>query len=132
METVDFVCKMEPEETELDQEDPEDQGMDNYSPPEVEDPSSPGRDEGPPPKKKKGVRKGISKELSTFIKWGKESVIGRQVEEHDGKKYVTKIWCKLCARYRDQIVNLPACKGASAVSVKAFAEGTEHVTKHQV
>ena len=80
------------------------------------------------PKKKKG----ISKELSTFLRWGKSDVIGHHVEELDGKSYVTKIWCKLCAKYRIQIINHPLCKGAAAVAVKSFADGTESVTKFQV
>ena len=76
--------------------------------------------------------KGVTKELSTFLKWGKDDIIGYTVEALDKKQYVTKIWCKLCAKYRDQIIRHPSCKGAAAISVKAFADGTPIVTKFQV
>ena len=76
--------------------------------------------------------KGVTKKLSTFLKWGKDDIIGYTVEALDNKQYVTKIWCKLCAKYRDQIIRHPSCEGAAAVSVKAFADGTPIVTKFQV
>ena len=41
--------------------------------------------------------KGVTKELSTFLKWGKDDIIGYTVETLDNKQYVTKIWCRLCA-----------------------------------
>ena len=76
-------------------------------------------------------KKGTMKELSTFLKWGKEGIIGHKIETFESKQYVTKIWCKLCAKYREQIVNHPTCRGAPVIAIKAFADGTEVVTKHQ-
>ena len=35
--------------------------------------------------------KGITKELSTFLSWGKEQIIGYKLEENDFRKIVTKI-----------------------------------------
>ena len=60
---------------------------------------------------------------------GKGDIIGHKVETISSNEYVTKIWCKLCAKYKDQVVKHPTIKGAA---VKAFTEGTESVTKFQV
>ena len=48
------------------------------------------------------VNKPISKNLTTFLSWGKESVIG--YTEENG--LVVKIWCKICARHKTAILNL--------------------------
>ena len=48
--------------------------------------------------------KGVTKELATFLRWGKDEVIGYTAETFDNKECVTKIWCRLCAKYRDQII----------------------------
>ena len=69
------------------------------------------------------------KELSTFLKWGKEGIIGHKIETFESKQYVTKIWCKLCAKYREQIVNHPTCRGAPVIAIKAFADGIEEFRK---
>lgn len=76
--------------------------------------------------------KGTVKELNTFLNWGKAGIIGYNVETLNSKEYVTKIWCKLCAKYKDQVVNHPTIRGAAKSAVKAFADGTEVVTKYQV
>ena len=78
------------------------------------------------------ARKGVRKELSTFISWGKESVIGHKEEVIGSKTYVTQIWCKLCAKHKNDIRRDPSIKGAALVSIKAFTEGTNVVTKYQV
>ena len=72
-------------------------------------------------------RKGVTKELSTFLSWNKENIIGYNVEVINSKSLVNKIWCKLCAKYKQQIL-----KGAMIASLKAFTEGTNVVTKYQV
>ena len=46
--------------------------------------------------------------------------------------YIMKIWCKLCAKFKNQIINHPIIKGAAVNAVTAFADGTEVVTKFQV
>ena len=71
------------------------------------------------------VSKPISKNLTTFLSWGKESVIG--YTEENG--LVVKIWCKICARHKTAILKDPLFKGALNYS---FIEGTCLVTKHQV
>ena len=76
--------------------------------------------------------KGVVKELNTFLKWGKSNVIGHNVETLDSKKYVTKIWCKLCAKYKNQVINHPTIKAAAVNAVKALADCTIVVTKFQV
>ena len=76
--------------------------------------------------------KGTIKELHTFLKWGKSEIIGHKIEIFDSKQYVTRIWCKLSSKYRDQIVSHPTIKGAAVSAVRAFADGTEVVTKYQV
>ena len=74
----------------------------------------------------------ITKELSTFLSWNKDGVIGHKEETINGRVIVTKIWCKLCAKYKEQIMKDPSHKGAVVKSLKAFTDGTDVVTKHQV
>ena len=38
--------------------------------------------------------------LATFLKWGKDSVLGKEIVEEDGIKYLVKIWCKICTKYK--------------------------------
>ena len=80
----------------------------------------------------RNINKGLRKELITFISWGKEGTIGHEKVIENSKTYVTKIWCKLCAKYKRQIQQDPSMKGAAISSSKAFTEGTNVVTKHQV
>ena len=37
----------------------------------------------------------MTKELGTFLSWGKEEIIGYGTFEQQGKQYVNKIWCKI-------------------------------------
>ena len=74
------------------------------------------------------TQKGITKELSTFLSWGKEQIIGYKSEEKDFKKIVTKIWCKVCVKHKDEILNNSTLKGVAATAAKAFTSGTNHVT----
>ena len=43
-----------------------------------------------------------------------------------------KIWCKVCAKHKDEILNDPPLKRVTATAVKAFISGTSSVAKHQV
>ena len=45
---------------------------------------------------KTNTNKGVTKELGTFLSWGKEEIIGYGTFEQQGKQYVNKIWCKIC------------------------------------
>ena len=69
------------------------------------------------------TQKGITKELNTFLSWGKEHIIGYKSEE---------FWCKVCAKHKNEILNDPTLKGVAATAAKAFVRGTNSVTKHQV
>ena len=50
------------------------------------------------------TQKGIIKELSTSLSWGKEQIIGYKSEEKDFSKNVTKIWRKVCAKHKVEIL----------------------------
>ena len=78
----------------------------------------------------RNINKGLRKELIKFLYWGKEGIVGHEEVIENGKTYVTKIWCKLCAKYKRQIQQDPSLKGAAISSSKAFTEGTNVVTKH--
>ena len=69
-------------------------------------------------------------ELSTFLSWGKQSVIGYKTKDENSKTYVVFIWCKCCVRNKDAI--LSNLKGSVCTSALAFIEGTNVVTKYQV
>lgn len=72
--------------------------------------------------------KGVTKELATFDSWGKGEVIGLKVENMNGKTYVTEIWCKVCAKYKEGLKKIPTLKGVAVASIMAFTEGTNVVT----
>ena len=70
-------------------------------------------------------------DLSTFLSWGKEQIIGYKSEEKDFRKIVTKIWCKVCVKHKVEILNNPTLKGVAATAAKAFISGTNRVTNYQ-
>ena len=53
---------------------------------------------------KTNTNEGVTKELGTFLLWGKGEIIRTGTFEQQGKKYVNKIWCKICARHKDIIL----------------------------
>lgn len=76
--------------------------------------------------------KGKKVELSTFLSWGKESIIGYKTENADNRVFVNFAWCKICERNKNAILVHPNCKGPVRKSVLAYIEGTNYVTKHNV
>ena len=79
---------------------------------------------------KTNTNEGVTKELGTFLLWGKGEIIRTGTFEQQGKKYVNKIWCKICARIR--ISYCQKLKGAAKKLPEAFTDGTNVVTKHNV
>ena len=79
-----------------------------------------------------GTQKGITKELSTLLSWGKEQIIGYKSEKKDFRKIVTKILCKDCAKHKDEILNDPTLNDIVATAAKALISGTSSATKDQV
>ncbi len=75
-------------------------------------------------------KKGNKVEYSTFVSWGKDAVIGHEKVESQGKTYVVKVWCKICAKHKHKIN--ARLKGSAKEHAKAFVDGTSSVTKHQV
>ena len=75
-------------------------------------------------------QKGNRVELGTFKSWGKEGIIGYKTEESNSKIYVNFIWCKVCAKYKSQIVS--AVKGSAQAAALSFINGTNFVSKHTV
>ena len=49
--------------------------------------------------------KGNKFELSTFLSWGKQIVIGYKTKDENSKTYVVFIWCKCCARNKSHEAN---------------------------
>ena len=72
------------------------------------------------------------KELSTFLLWGKEQIICYKSEEKGFRKIVAKIWCKVCGKHQNEILNDPILKGVVATAAKVFISGANSVTKHHV
>ena len=75
-------------------------------------------------------KKGNRVEYSTFISWGKESVIGFNKIEENGKSFVVKVWCKICTKHKAKINS--RLKGSARTHANAFIGGTTSVTKFQV
>ena len=79
---------------------------------------------------RKEKRKGNRVEYSTFYSWSVNDIIGCEKVEENGKNYVVKVWCKLCAKHKSSL-NFQL-KGAAKASAIAFIDGTTSVTKSQV
>ena len=72
-------------------------------------------------------QKGSTVELRTFEKYDNGAVLGRKIEVIDGKKMVTFVWCKLCAKHKAAILSNPLCKGSAKTGVEAYINGTNFV-----
>ena len=68
--------------------------------------------------------------VATYLKWGKNNVLGKKIIEEDGTQFVVKIWCKVCAKYKSEI--LRASKGSAKKAVLAFLDGMENVKSSNV
>ena len=64
--------------------------------------------------------------LATYLKWGKDNVLGKKIIGEDGTKFVVKIWCK----YKSEI--LRELKGSAKTAALAFLDGTENVKSSNV
>ena len=69
-------------------------------------------------------QKGESRELSFFLSWGKDTIIGYETENIGSKTVVNKIWCKICTKFKDEIEKSNNIKGVSKTSRMAFITGT--------
>ena len=69
-------------------------------------------------------------EFSTFLLWGKQNVIGYKTQIKNSKTYVTFIWCKCCAQYKNAISS--HLKRSTQISALAFIKDTGVITIHQV
>jgi hypothetical protein len=69
--------------------------------------------------------------LQTFKNW-KFDVFGYKTVVEDGVTYVNFVWCKICAKNKECIVQHPSIKGASKTIADVFIKGTNFVTKHTV
>ena len=56
--------------------------------------------------------------LATYLKWGKDNVLSKKIIEEDGTKFVVKIWGKVCAKYKSEI--LRELKGSAKTVALAF------------
>ena len=68
--------------------------------------------------------------LATYLKWRKDNMLGKNVIEEDGTQFVVKIWCKVCAKYKSEI--LRELKGPAKTAALAFLDGTENVKSSNV
>ena len=68
--------------------------------------------------------------LTTYLKWGKDSVLGKKIIEEDETKFVVKVWCKVCAKYKSEI--LRGFKGSAETAALAFLDGKENVKSSNV
>ena len=51
-----------------------------------------------------GEKKGNTVELNTFLKYPNSNLLGYKSLEKEDKKLVNFVWCKLCAKYKNQIL----------------------------
>ena len=68
--------------------------------------------------------------LATYLKWRKDNMLGKNVIEEDGTQFVVKIWCKVCVKYKSEI--LGELKGSAKTAALAFLDGTENVKSSNV
>ena len=76
--------------------------------------------------------KGNTVDLVTFMKWGKDGVIGYKTITKGDRNFVNFVWCKVCQRNEAALFQHPNCKGTVKKSVKSYIEGTNYVSKHKV
>ena len=74
--------------------------------------------------------KGNKVELKTFLNWGKEQIIGYKTIKEADKVMVNFVWCKICARYKTEI--LGRLRGKAKTVAASFLDGTNNVTKFSV
>ena len=79
----------------------------------------------------KSKHKGNSVKLSTFNAWGYSSVIGIKTKVKDGATYVNFVWCKVCSKFKNCVLNQNVC-GATKEAADVFVNGTNVVTKFTV
>ena len=51
--------------------------------------------------------KGSKVDLLTFKEWGKDGVIGYKTVNIDHREFVNFVWCKVCARNKDALLQHP-------------------------
>ena len=56
--------------------------------------------------------------LATYLKWGKDNMLGKKVTEEDGTQFVVKLWYKVCAKYKSE--TLRESKGSAKTATLAF------------
>ena len=76
--------------------------------------------------------KGNAVKLSTFKSWGKSDIIGHKTIKENECDYVNFVWCRVCARNKDFLLQDPSCKGEMKIAVLSYVNGTNFVTKHSV
>ena len=77
---------------------------------------------------KRAATKGNRVELNTFLKYGKADVIGYKTENYNGKTYVNFIWCKICARNKNEILGSSTLRGPTKKSAMSFIDGTNEAS----
>ncbi len=73
--------------------------------------------------------KGSMAEVKTFEKYKIKDLLGMKIEEKDGKRMMTFIWCKLCGKHKDVILSNPLCKGCAKVAIETCFKGTNFLKK---
>ena len=71
--------------------------------------------------------------LTTYLKWGKDNVLGKKLElniEEDGTKFIVKIWCKVSVKHKLEV--LRELKRSAETAALAFLDGTENVKSSNV
>ena len=68
--------------------------------------------------------------LATYLKWGKDNVLGKKIIEKDGTQFAVTIWCKVCAKYKSEI--LRELKGSPKTAALPFLDGTENMKSSTV
>ena len=68
--------------------------------------------------------------LATYSKWGKDNVLSKKIIEEDGTKIVVKIWCRVCAKYKSEI--LRKLNGSAKTAALAFFDRRENVKSSNV
>lgn len=59
--------------------------------------------------------------LSTFNKWGVSNIIGFKTVLRNGTKFVNFVWCKICAKHENCVLDHNIC-GATKDAAKTFVQ----------
>ena len=68
----------------------------------------------------------------TFVSWGLLELFDVDILEHDGRRTISKIYCKVCRKYLDRARKDVRLRGQAKTNCLQYAVGSSNVVKCRV